>query len=371
MNKFKVTASLSAVITFIILFAFTPANAHISEASESAYVAPTPTYSVELIKDRLNNLSGVIDIEYTHEVGRRIKEYTVDYRISGEKILGKVDIFFPIFDQQINEKNLPQELKYIAVVESNLDPKARSKSGAEGLWQFIKSTGRMQNLQIDQYIDERRDPVKSTGAALDYLEYLHGKFGNWTLAMAAYNCGPGNVRKAIRRGKSKDYWEIRKFLPRETQKYVPRIIAAMYLMQYYHEHNLVPRVIDEDMKFTMEINDGQKHSFKKLAADLDVEYDLLRELNPQFKTSYFPSNDGRWTLIIPVSANEKYMKNYAPISYAKMIEEKKREKELAELKIIEAQMLLKKENIDPINRIQGLIVKELYSEERETINISL
>jgi len=146
----------------------------------------------------------------------------------------------------------------------------------------------------------------------------------------------------------------------------------MYLMQYYHEHNLVPRTIDEDLKFTVEINDGQKHSFKKLAVDLGVEYDLIRELNPQYKTSYFPKNDGRLKLVIPVSVKEAYLKKYSPVNYARIVEEKKRIAEaLNQQKIREEQQLLKKENIDPIDRIEGLIVKELYSEERTTVNISL
>ena len=332
MNKFKTMAKDLVMVTLALFLAHTAVLSHSFVEVDLSYTSPTPSYSVEVIKDRLDNLSSVIDIEYTHEVGRRIREYTVDYRISGEKILGKVDLFFPIFDQEIARRGLPEELKFVAVVESHLNPTAMSKSGAAGLWQFMKSTARMQGLVINDYIDERKDPIKSTAAALDYLEYLHESFGDWTLAIAAYNCGPGNVRKAIRRaGGKRDFWQIRKYMPRETQKYVPRVIAAMYLMQYYHEHNLKPTAIDEDLKFTVEIRDGQKHNFKALAQALDVDYDLLKSLNPQYKQSYFPKNDGHLSLVIPTSAVENYLKNYSPVSYRKLLE--KREAEMAEIEV--------------------------------------
>lgn len=372
MNKFKTIAGLMVMVLFILFLANTPALSHTSVEVDKAFTKPVPRYSVEDIKDRLDNLSSVIDIEYTQEVGRRIREYTVDYRVSGERILGKVDLFFPIFDQEIARRGLPEELKFVAVVESHLNPHALSKSGASGLWQFMKSTARMQGLVINEIIDERRDPVKSTAAALDYLEFLHESFGNWTLAIAAYNCGPGNVRKAIRRGNSRDFWTIRKHMPRETQKYVPRVIAAMYLMQYYHEHNLEPKAIDEDLMFTMDINDGQHHNFKTLAENIGVEYSVLRSLNPQYKLSYFPKNDGHLSLRIPVSAHINYMKEYNPVTYKKFLEKQAKElKEIEEAKLEEELLKYKREKVDPIERIEGLIVRNLYSFEEQVVNISL
>ena len=159
---------------------------------------------------------------------------------------------------------------------------------------------------------------------------------------------------------------------RETQKYVPRVIAAMYLMQYYHEHNLKPTAIDEDLKFTVEIRDGQKHNFKALAQALDVDYDLLKSLNPQYKQSYFPKNDGHLSLVIPTSAVENYLKNYSPVSYRKLLE--KREAEMAEIEVArkEKEMLLyKREKLDPIDRIEGLEMRSLYSVQEQQVNISL
>jgi len=364
--------SCLVIVTLSFIVATEPVYAHTTVDIESAYKMPTPKYTTADIKDRLNNLSTVLDIEYTQEVGKRIREYTVSYRVSGEKILGKVDIYFPIFNQEINRRGLPAELKYVAVVESHLNPNARSKSGAVGLWQFMKSTARMQGLEINELIDERKDPVKSTAAALDYLEYLHGKFGDWTLAIAAYNCGPGNVRKAIRRGGSKDYWKIRKHMPKETQKYVPRIIAAMYLMQYYHVHNLSPNIVDEDKKFTVSIEDGQRHNFKELAENLNVDYDLLRELNPQYRKSYYPSNNGHLSLVIPASKSELYMKHYSPISYKKLLEKRElRKQEAIAAKKEEELKLYKRDTIGQMDQIEAIELRTIYSEERQTVNISL
>jgi len=321
MNKLLIVIRSLIMIALGLIVGHSAIHANTNTLAESVYKAPTTAVSDQLIKSRLENLSGVIDINYTPEVGKRIREYTVNWRVAGERILGRVDLFFPLFEQEIYKRNLPEELKYIAVVESNLDPLAYSHAGAVGLWQFIKSTGRMKGLKIDNYIDERKDPAKSTSAALDYLTDLYEKFGDWTLAIAAYNCGPGNVRKAIRRANSTDFWVIRRFLPNETQKYVPRIIAAMYLMQYYHAHDLVPAIVDEDIKYVTRIQDGKAHNFKDLSQSLGVSYQTIRALNPQFKTIYFPKNDGHLNLVIPSSKYEKYLELYNPTGYQQLLGE--------------------------------------------------
>ncbi len=347
-----VVSKMTAIIILAVL-TLPQANAHTNPTAYNGYVEPVPYFSKSEVESRLDNISSVFDIRYTTEVGKRIKEYTVSYRIAGERLLGKVDLFFPLFEQKIAEKNLPQELKYIAVVESNLDPTARSSSGAAGLWQFMKSTGRMQGLEINDKIDERKDPIKSTEAALDYLEYLHGKFGDWTLAMAAYNCGPGGVRKAIRKsGGKKTYWEIRKYLPSETRKYIPRVIAAMYLMQYYHEHNLVPVNIEDDIKYVYEIKDKKHHSFNQLAAQLDLPVETLRTLNPQFKKSSFPKHDGDLILIIPNSKYERYVELFHPHLYKDILADKKA-LEYEKLKMeIAARVEIYRINITEIEKIK-------------------
>ena len=358
MNKLIIVARVLVTVTFLTILTSFEAYSHISERSEEAYKPTVPSFSEEDIINRLDNLSGVIDINYTSEVGRRIREYTVNYRRAGENILGKVDLYFPLFEKEIHKRNLPDELKYIAVVESNLNPTATSQLGATGLWQFMSSTGRMKGLKINSVIDERRDPVKSTQAALEYLNDLYCEFDDWTLAIAAYNCGPGNVKKAIRRGGSYNYWDIRPYLPRETQKYVPRIIAAMYLMQYYHYHNLTPRVIEKDKKYTVAINDGRKHGFYTLSKELNVSYKLIKQLNPQYKHSYIPKNDGNLSLVIPRSSYEDYLKLYDFVAYKELIESR-RQKRLNRLS--EIQKMMEKDKVEPVNNIEAIPPKQVFS----------
>lgn len=369
MNKLLIVAPRMAIITIFLTCVNIIGYSHTTPSLESEANSTVPSFSDQDIKDRLENISSVIDLNYTNEVGRRIREYTVNYRRAGERILGRVDLYFPLFEKEIQERNLPDELKFVAVVESNLEPTAKSKSGALGLWQFIKSTGKMQGLKMNRYVDERKDPEKSTVAALDYLSKLYVSFDDWTLAIAAYNCGPGNVRKAIRRGKSRNYWDIRKHLPRETQKYVPRIIAAIYLMQYYHYHNLTPSTMDQDLIHTISINDGKKHNLYELSANLGIEHGVLKSLNPQFKTKYIPENKGHYSLVIPRSKYELYLENYDPVSYKIMLEKRKSRKLEVEEEIKEK---IRQRLVESLEEIQAREPELIYSSDYiADINMSI
>jgi len=352
MNKLLAAIPLWAAISITILTLPILGHTHTSPAVAEAYVTPIPRYSEQDIKDRLQNISSVFDLKYTTEVGRRIKEYTMSYRVAGERILGRVDLYFPIFDAELSKRNLPMELKYVAVVESHLDPRAKSKSGARGLWQFISSTAKNQGLNIDTYVDERQDPELATRAALDYLEELYARFGDWTLAAAAYNCGPGGVNKAMRRSGGSDYWSIRAYLPKETQKYVPRIIAAIYLMQYYHEHNLVPQPMDNDVRYTQAIEDGRGHRFSVLAKELDMNLSDLKMMNAKFITDKFPRNNKGYALHIPIDKVEKYMEIYDPKGYKAMLS-KRKETELLVLKGQEEELINSRrlQSLHPIDRL--------------------
>lgn len=349
MNKLSAAITQLAVIISLCFILPQNGHGHTTSAAAEVYVTPIPKYTTEEVKQRLANLSSVLDMRYTPEVGRRIREYTTTYRVAGERILGKVDLYFPLFETEIRLRNLPDELKYVAVVESHLNPFAVSKSGAAGLWQFIPSTARNHGLVINEYLDERKSPEKSTKAALEFLSELYETFGDWTLAIAAYNCGPGGVRKAMRRSGKSDYWGIRNYLPKETQKYVPRIIAAVYLMQYYNEHKLVPEIVDEEIRYTTTIHDGRNHKFDVLAKDLGMSYSHLKTLNSQFTTNRFSAENDQLRLVIPVDKYERYLQMYDPVTYA-LVQEEKEEKSLVEAK--KSRQKIKIESLAPIARIR-------------------
>lgn len=264
------------------------------------------------IQNRVENLNSSVDIRYTAEVKNRINQYTVRQREASSTILGRVNIYFPLFEKVLRERQLPEDLKYLAVIESGLNPNALSKAGAAGLWQFMKPTARMQGLKVSKYIDERRDPVESTYAAADYLEYLYGKFDDWTLALAAYNCGPGNVRKAIRRSGGKTtYWEIQRYLPKETRKYIPKFIAMSYMLNYYYEHDLYPTMPKQELIHTLKAKIYDKVSLKKLSKEIGVDYATLKWLNAKYVRGYIPSSKKEaHTIILPHNAMYAMMDNY-------------------------------------------------------------
>ncbi len=353
MSKFKVTMALIMVAYLITFMSPTIGLAHTNPDAVRAYAPPIPAFSEEVVRQRLSNLNSIIDIKYTPEVGRRIKEYTVSYRIAGEKILGKVDLYFPMFNEEISRRALPGELKYIAIVESNLDPYAHSKSGASGLWQFIPSTARNQGLRVNDKLDERRSPRKSTKAALEYLTTLYETFDDWTLAIAAYNCGPGGVKKAMKKSGSSDFWKLRPYLPRETQKYVPRVIAAMYLMQYYQAHELKPRKVDDEMKYVTFITDGKAHKFIELADELAVDPKIIMNLNPEFRNSYFPAHSGSVELVIPANCYERYLELYDIQAYKELLADR-RQLEIEKMK--EKTLAL---SVRPLERIDPILLSKL------------
>ena len=253
------------------------------------------------IENRIATLPSSVDVKYNSEVKRRIKQYTVQQRSTCEILLGRSSIYFPIFEDIFQEKGLPQDLKYLSVVESGLRPIATSRSGAAGLWQFMRPTGRMMGLEINRTVDERRDVVKSTEAAADYLLYLYKRFDDWTLAIAAYNCGPGNLRKAIRKsGGKRSFWEIKNYLPKETREYVPKFIAMSYVMNYYYEHDLVPELPNDNLINTSSAQVFEKINLRTLSEELDIELSVLKTLNPSYIRNYIPqSENGIYSLVLP------------------------------------------------------------------------
>lgn len=264
-----------------------------------------------VIRDRLSKLNTVIEMPFNQIVRSYIDRYTSKNRAGVAAMLGLSLYYMPIFEQALEEEGLPQELKYLPVIESALDPNAVSHSGASGLWQFMVSTGKGMGLEVNSLVDERRDPYLSSKKAAQYLKSLYSTYGDWSLAIAAYNCGPGTVNKAIRRAggdpKSHDYWSIYYFLPSETRGYVPMFIAANYVMNYYQYHNISPVLATKPL-VTDTLMIGKRVHFNQISKVLDIPLDELRVLNPQFRADIIPGHDEKfYTLVLPSQQIHAYI----------------------------------------------------------------
>ena len=247
------------------------------------YSDVNPEFPVETYIERLQRIPSVMEMPYNDVVRKFIDRYAVRLRASVSYMLGAANFYMPIFEEALEMYNLPLELKYLPVIESALSPTATSRVGAAGLWQFMLATGKQYGLEVNSLVDERRDPIKSTYAAARYLRDLYKIYDDWNLVIAAYNYGPQNINKAIHRaGGVKDYWAIYKYLPRETQGYVPAFIAANYIMTYYCEHNICPMRTQIPAKSDTIVVNRDVH-FKQIAAVTGIRIEELRSLNPQYR----------------------------------------------------------------------------------------
>ncbi|MBA4317093.1 MAG: lytic transglycosylase [Flavobacterium sp.] len=247
--------------------------------------------STELLKSRLAAMDAKspFNIEYNTGLENIIKSFLKNRKKSFERLMAISEYYFPLFEEALAKQNVPLEIKYLAVVESALNPKAVSRMGATGLWQFMYQTGKQYNLKIDSYVDERSDPLKSSEAAAQYMTNMYAIFGDWDLVLASYNSGPGNVAKAIRRsGGQQNYWNIRKNLPKETQGYVPAFLATMYIYEYHKEHGIVPNRAAIKHFTTDTILIKKQMSFKQISDLLDVPVAQLQLLNPSYKLNVVP-----------------------------------------------------------------------------------
>lgn len=246
----------------------------------------------ELLKKRLHKLDvkSPFVIEYNPALENVIKAFLKNRSKSFERQMALAEYYFPMFEEKLSKYNLPLEIKYLAIVESALQPKAKSKVGAGGLWQFMPATGKQYKLDISTYVDERHDPLKSTEAACHYMMNMYAIFGDWSLVLASYNCGPGNVSKAIRRSGGKtDYWEIRKYLPKETANYLPAFLATMYIYEFKKEHGLVAKKAEMSYFETDTVMVKHAMTFKQISDLLDISEEQLEYYNPIYKSSYIPS----------------------------------------------------------------------------------
>jgi membrane-bound lytic murein transglycosylase D len=266
-----------------------------------------PSVNDSIYQERLQRIPAVASMDYNNVVKRYIEVYTVRKRKSVEVMLGLSEHYFPVFDDIFDYYNVPNELKYMAIIESALNPRAYSRARAVGLWQFMYGTGRVYGLEINSLVDERMDPVKSTHAAARFISDLYGMYDDWLLAVAAYNCGPGNVNKAIRRaGGKKNFWDIYYYLPRETRGHVPAFIAATYTMHYYKEHNLTPKNIELPLNVDS-IMVNEKLHLKQVAEVLDIPLKQLQDLNPQYRYDIIPGQIKPYSLRIPESATLSFI----------------------------------------------------------------
>lgn len=251
--------------------------------------------------DRLNRLPSIIKMPYNNVVRDCIDLYAERKRGLVRYMLGMADFYFPIIEQVLDKHDLPIELKYLAVVESALNPVALSRVGACGLWQFMLPTGKSYGLEINSLVDERRDPLKATEAACRYFKDMYDIYGDWNLVLASYNCGPGNVNKAIRRaGGKSDFWDIFPYLPRETRSYVPLFIAANYIMNYYCEHNLCPLQTSLPLATDTVMVNKPLH-LQQVSDLLQIDVETLRALNPQYKRDIIPGNTRPSVLKLPAA----------------------------------------------------------------------
>lgn len=275
----------------------------------------------ELLKERLAAMDAKspFNIEYNSGLENIIKSFLKNRKKSFGRLMAISEYYFPMFEEALAKQNVPLEIKYLAIVESALNPKAVSRMGATGLWQFMYQTGKQYNLKIDSYVDERSDPLKSSQAAAQYMTNMYGIFGDWDLVLASYNSGPGNVAKAIRRsGGQQNYWNIRKNLPKETQGYVPAFLATMYIYEYHNEHGIKPdRAIVKHFS-TDTIMIKKQISFKQISDLLDVPVAQLQLLNPSYKLNVIPFyHDQAHFLRLPIdkiaifSSNEEKIYAYA------------------------------------------------------------
>ena len=306
------------------------------EQIQSPDTASTPSgLNSEVLKERLAilNENTPFNIEYNPSLERVIKSFLLGKRDLMERMLTASQFYFPMFEQALDKYDIPLEVKYLAIVESALNPRARSRVGATGLWQFMYSTGRMYKLDVSSYVDERRDPLKSTEAACAYLSKLYEIFGDWDLALAAYNSGPGNVNKAIRRsGGYKNYWNIRRFLPRETAGYVPAFLATMYIFEYADEHGLQKVNVERPYFETDTVHVKKLITFKQISELTGVSEEELKMLNPAYKLNIIPYVKGKeYSLRLPNHALGKFVSNEAAIYDYVEQDLKKREKPLPQM----------------------------------------
>jgi membrane-bound lytic murein transglycosylase D len=324
-----------------------------------------PIWDPAILAERIAKLDAQspFKLVYNDEVKGYINMYSIRKRNQVSRMIGLSELYFPLFEESLAKYKMPLELKYLAIVESALNPAARSRAGAQGLWQFMYGTGKLFKLEINSYIDERCDPIKSTEAACLYMKYLYSIYKDWSLVLAAYNSGPGNVNKAIRRSGGKmNYWELRPFLPKETGGYVPAFIAAVYVMTYAKEHNLypiMPRAIFNEID-TLHVR--KRVTFTQLAGVLDMPIEDISFLNPTYLLGVIPETDKYHVLTLPKSKIATFINNENTIFSYRPANETRTETVrdmMSKLPLAKTHVVRSGESISMVARKYGISVNEL------------
>jgi membrane-bound lytic murein transglycosylase D len=272
---------------------------YLTESGDCQTAKTNPEFPKEVYVERLSRMPTVMEMAYNDVVRNSIDRYMGRLRHSVSLFLGAANFYMPIFEDALETYQVPLELKYLPIIESALNPRAVSHAGAAGLWQFMPSTGKTYGLDINSLVDERRDPIKASFAAAHLLSDLYKVFGDWNLVIAAYNCGPENVNKAIHRaGGIRDYWKIYPYLPAETRGYVPAFIAANYAMNYYCEHNICPMRSKLPAKTDTVMVNRNVH-LNQVASVLNVDIEMLRTLNPEFRRDIVPGATKPYAIRLP------------------------------------------------------------------------
>lgn len=309
LNKYFSDKLDSMLSTWYVQNAFLLDSTELAEADTLKQTLPDSIYI-----QRLQSLQSAVSLSYNTTVRNFITMYTVRKPKQVAIMLGLANYYFPMFEEALAKYGLPMELKYLPIIESALNPGANSTASAVGLWQFMYSTGKMYKLEISTFVDERRDPHKATDAAARYLRDLYNIYKDWHLVIAAYNCGPGNINKAIKRsGGVSDYWKVYYRLPKETRGYVPAFIAANYVMNFYQSHNLFPKSPDFPIiTDTLMVNDYL--NFNQISEVIGIPIEQLRSLNPQYRRDIIPaSKDKRYSLVLPQDEISAYIENESDI----------------------------------------------------------
>ena len=282
-------------------------KAYLTEDNDCRMKDVNPVFEKEVYIERLKRIPSVIELPYNDVVQKFIDRYSGRLRHSVSYMLGASNFYMPIFEEALETYGLPLELKYLPVIESALNPKAVSRVGATGLWQFMLTTGKQYGLNVNSLVDERRDPVKSSYAAAHYLSDLYKIYGDWNLVIAAYNCGPDNSNKASHRSKGvRDYWQIYPYLPKETRGYVPAFVAANYIMTYYCEHNICPMVTRLPAK-TDTIMVSKNVHLEQVASVCNIDLEQLRALNPSYRRDIVPGLTALSPLRLPQTEVGKFI----------------------------------------------------------------